>query len=136
MLNERMEALAQHMEGLPAYRSGVEGPAVLMSQWRSDDLCGTVGCIAGHAEALFGARAGISTKDRAQQALGLTPYQVSALFYPPNIWGVTGDDCARVIRVAACDDTFTMAFAVWDAWQAIADEIDERGNTPKARGEE
>ena len=123
---ERMEALARHMEGLPAYGPASEGPAVLMTHWRypdgEDEDCQTVGCIAGHAADLFDLSPGLVLPRRA---LGLTPWEAEALFHPDHDrLPYTGRDCARVIRVAAREDTDETD--VWEAWRAIADEIDER----------
>ena len=126
---ERMEALARHMEGMAAYGPTSEGSAVLMTHWRypdgEADVCQTVGCIAGHAEALFGVRGDMATMVRAQEALDLNSSEAAELFHPDHDrLPYTGRDCARVIRVAARDDKDEMD--IREAWHEIADEIDER----------
>lgn len=128
MNKERLLELAEHLEQVPhmddlshdgrgrektffdMYNRLSKGAKIQFFNMRSycfEDECGTAGCIAGHAAALFtpkdyleAASGGWSLS--AKKALGLTGAQADALFYVPTEHGdaedATPEDAANACR--------------------------------------
>ena len=108
MNKERMLKLADYIEGLPAFM-------FVMTRWYKEHKCGTIGCIAGHAVALFGngdVRAMARTYpvsetfNLASDLLGLDKKDAKHLFYaewarPKLIEDVTQYEAAARLREMA-----------------------------------
>lgn len=105
MNRERLKTLRDHLAGLPDER-------VDMSTGGREALCGTVACIGGWAEQIFGG-------EYWNDVLDLSDEQGRALFYPAG-WFRRADDPNRLTRtdaIAAIDSMMAnpddKALPVW-----------------------
>ncbi len=71
---QRISALIAHLEALPPERFD-------MSDWWYERLCGTAGCIAGHAVELFAPAMEHRGSYWAREVLDITTEQADSLFY-------------------------------------------------------
>ena len=135
---ERLRELADHIEGLDMgprrphlalatadiyYLREIPKMFNMTGWFYEKEECGTVGCIAGHAAALFALdpyrdRTGHkSISDVAMVALGLDDYEASGLFTPPiYLPNITPKQAARVLRLVADGENTR------DAWNRISSE--------------
>ena len=113
---DRLRALADHIEGLP-HRTSEEEDAQLYQRLIAFDMrcwgiCGSAGCIAGHAEQLW---PDVESDDPARTALGLEDDEADDLFVPYVVIvlrSITPAMAARVLRRVADGEP---ARSAWDA---------------------